>query len=134
MMTMKPRRTLWRFAVVGAVNTFVGLAFIYSARAMGLGEVSANATGYAIGLVLSFGLNRFWTFRLRGPLLPHVLRFSVVMLLSWLANLVALLQLMRWGMTPALAQASAVLPYSMVSYLGCRWWVFKNRLSSEVDG
>jgi putative flippase GtrA len=67
MITMKPRRTLWRFAVVGAVNTFVGLAFIYSARAMGLGEVSANATGYAIGLVLSFGLNRFWTFRHRGP-------------------------------------------------------------------
>jgi putative flippase GtrA len=133
MTSTKPRHTLGRFAVVGAVNTFVGLAFIYSARAVGLGEVAANATGYAIGLMLSFVLNRFWNFRHRGAMLPHIMKFSIVMLLSWLANIAALLQLMRWGVTPVLAQASAVLPYSLVSYVGCRWWVFVNRLNNEGD-
>lgn len=133
-MTVKnPRRSLWRFAMVGVVNTVVGLAFIYIARAFGLGEVSANATGYAIGLMLSFGLNRHWTFAHRGPLLPRALRFAVVMLLAWLANLAVLLELLRWGVIAVLAQAGAVLPYTLVSYLGCRWWVFANQSSGRKD-
>lgn len=122
-----PRRTLWRFAVVGVANTVAGLALIYGARALGLGEVAANATGYAVGLMLSFGLNRQWTFRQRGPLLPHVLRFATVMLLAWLVNVAVLLALMRWGVTAVLAQAGSVLPYTLVSYFGCRYWVFANR-------
>lgn len=127
------RHSFWRFAVVGVANTVVGLAFIYIARALGLGEVSANATGYAIGLVLSFGLNRHWTFAHRGPLLPRAFKFSVVMLLAWLANLAVLLELLRWGVIAVLAQAVAVLPYTLVSYLGCRWWVFANR-SRSMEG
>lgn len=124
-----PRRTLWRFLAVGMANTAAGLAFIYGARTLGLGEVAANATGYATGLMLSFGLNRQWTFRQRGPLLPHVLRFATVMLLAWLVNVAVLLELMRWGVSAVFAQAGAVLPYTVVSYLGCRWWVFANRLN-----
>lgn len=134
MTAIKPRRTLWRFATVGMLNTVAGLALIYSGRALGLGEVSANATGYAIGFMLSFALNRHWTFRHRGPLIANVSRFSVVTLLAWLANLVVLLELMRWGVTAVLAQACAVLPYTLVSYLGCRWWVFANPLRSMEDG
>lgn len=125
-----PRRTLWRFACVGAANTLSGLALIYIARALGLGEVSANATGYAVGLALSFGFNRRWTFAHRGPLFVRALRFAMVMMLAWLANLGALLSLLSAGVTAALAQAGAVLPYTLVGYLGCRWWVFA-RSSTE---
>lgn len=128
-----PGRTLWRFASVGVVNTFAGLAFIYIARGLGLGEVAANATGYAVGLVISFVLNRRWTFEHRGPVLARALRFAMVMLLAWLANLVVLLGLLHGGVTAALAQAAAVLPYAVVSYLGCRWWVFSNRIDGLED-
>ena len=134
MTAAKPARTLWRFASVGVVNTFAGLAFIYIARGLGLGEVGANATGYVVGLVLSFGLNRHWTFDHRGPALTRALRFALVMLLAWLANLAVLLGLLRGGVTAALAQAGAVLPYAAISYLGCRWWVFSNRIDSLKDG
>lgn len=134
MTAANPRRTLWRFAAVGVVNTFAGLACIYLARALGLGEVPANATGYAVGLVLSFAINRHWTFAHRGPLVPRALRFFLVTLLAWLANVVALLGLMRGGVAAALAQAIAVLPYTVVSYLGCRWWVFENPMICMKDG
>ena len=133
MTASQPRRTFWRFIAVGVVNTAVGLTFIYGARTLGLGEVAANATGYAIGLMVSFGLNRQWTFRQCGPLLPHVLRFATVMLLAWLVNVAALLELMRWGVSAVFAQAGAVLPYTVVSYLGCRWWVFAHR-PIRMDG
>jgi len=133
MSAINPRRTFWRFIVVGVINTFAALAFIYGARALGLGEVAANATGYSIGVMVSFGLNRQWTFRQRGPLLPHVLRFATVTLLAWLINIAVLLELMRWGVSAEFAHAGAMLPYTVVSYLGCRWWVFVNRIDG-VDG
>lgn len=133
MTVKKSHRSLWRFAAVGVLNTIAGLALICIARGLGLGEVLANATGYAIGLVLSFGLNRHWTFAHRGPLLPLGFKFAVVTLLAWLANLAVLLELLRLGVSPVLAQAGAVLPYTLVSYLGCRWWVFADR-SNSMEG
>ena len=119
--------SVWRFAVVGMLNTVAGLAVIYAARALGLGEVAANATGYAIGLMLSFTLNRRWTFRHRGSLLGPASRFAVVTLAAWLANLAVLLGLLHLGMAAVLAQACAVLSYTVISYLGSRWWAFANK-------
>lgn len=128
---VKPDHTLWRFVSVGLVNTLAGLAFIYGARELGLGEVSANATGYVLGLALSFALNRRWTFEHRGPVLSRALRFGVVVLLAWAANLAVLLGLMRAGVSAAWAQATAVLPYAAISYVGCRWWVFPERTDCQ---
>lgn len=133
MTAMQAENALWRFVVVGLGNTVLGLSFIYGARALGLGDVAANAVGYATGLALSFGLNRSWTFKHRGPWLPHLAKFTGVMMLAWLANLAALLQLINGGVPAILAQACAVLPYTFVCYIGCRWWVFTNRSSSQLE-
>lgn len=121
-----PGHPAWRFALVGAGNTAAGLVLIFGARAAGLGEVTANACGYALGLVLSFTLNRHWTFRHRGPLHSSALKFIAVMLLAWLANLGTLLALLRGGVTGAPAQVLSVLPYALVGYLGCRLWAFRS--------
>lgn len=123
-MTTPPQRTIWRFIAVGIVNTVAGLTLIYSARALGFGEVTANATGYTIGFALSFGLNRQWTFRQSGYVLRHMLRFAVVILLAWLVNLIVLLELLHLGLNAAIAQACTVPVYTLISYLGCRNWVF----------
>lgn len=127
------RYTVWRFGAVGVGNTAVGLAFIYGARASGLGEVAANAMGYAAGLMFSFALNRRWTFGGRGPLLRHAVKFVLVVLFAWLLNIVTLLGAMYLGMAAVLAQAMAVLPYALVSYCGCRWWVFADRPSQAEE-
>jgi putative flippase GtrA len=118
----------WRFAVVGMLNTVAGLAAICAARALGLDEVPANATGYAVGLMLSFTLNRRWTFRHRGPALALAVRFAAVTLVAWLLNVAVLLGLLRLGVAAVLAQAGAVLSYTAVSYLGMRWWAFANNM------
>lgn len=123
--------SVWRFAMVGMLNTVASLAVIFGARAMGLGEVPANATGYALGLMLSFTLNRRWTFRHRGPLLALTTRFAVMTLAAWLVNLAVLLALLRLGVAGVLAQAGAVLSYTVISYLGCRWWVFANNIEDS---
>ncbi|NMG43063.1 hypothetical protein GPA22_04880 [Aromatoleum toluvorans] len=130
---MKRCATVWRFGAVGVGNTAVGLASIYGARASGLGEVAANAAGYAIGLMFSFALNRHWTFAGRGPLLRHAVKFLLVVLSAWLLNIVTLLGAIEVGLAAAWAQAVAVLPYVLVSYCGCRWWVFADRPSQAEE-
>ena len=58
---------LGRFLTVGALNTLVGLGVIFlSMSAFGFGLASANALGYAVGVALSFHLNRRWTFEHDG--------------------------------------------------------------------
>lgn len=127
---MKQSHPVGRFLIAGVANTMVGLAFIYATRALGGGEVASNATGYAFGVAISFVLNRQWTFGDQGCLLAGAARFLVVMLVAWGANIAALLQCMRWGMAPAVAQAAAVVPYALVSYIGCRWWAFASRIET----
>ena len=54
---------LLRFLTVGVANTAIGLSSIFAAmRFLDMSEAAANALGYAIGVTLSFVVNRAWTF------------------------------------------------------------------------
>lgn len=114
-----------RFGLVGLVNTAAGLLVILASRSwLGLGEVAANALGYACGLGLSFCLNRRWTFADRGPMWRSGSRFAFVVAAAWAINMVCVLALVYIGLPAPLAHAAGVAPYSMGVYLGCKWWVF----------
>jgi putative flippase GtrA len=56
-----------KFGAVGVVNTAADFA-LYSmlTLAVGLGAVGANLISYSVGIILSFLLNRAWTFKDRG--------------------------------------------------------------------
>ena len=71
---------IWRFGIVGVVNTLVGLAVIYAALFAGLGDFASNALGYGCGLLVSFVLHRGWTFAGRTRSLP---RDAVGFVLAW---------------------------------------------------
>lgn len=116
-----------RFALVGVANTAAGLAAIYFCKAaLGLGDVAANAAGYAFGLALSFALNASWTFRYRGAMAPAVLRFIMSFIVAYGANLAAVLLLIdRLGVNAYVAQAIGVLPYTVAFYLLSKRFVFR---------
>ena len=79
---------VWRFSVVGVVNTVIGLAVIYGALFAGLGDFAANALGYGVGLVLSFVLHRGWTFAGRTRTLSRdAVGFGLAWVIAYLANL-----------------------------------------------
>jgi putative flippase GtrA len=115
-----------RFIVVGTVNTLVGLVVIYLCKwAFGLGDVPANLCGYAIGLAVSFVLNRQWTFRHRGAWVPALLRYLVVFLLAYLLNLATVLAAIHGlGLNSYVAQAVGIVPYTISFYLGSRFFSF----------
>lgn len=119
-------RALIKFVVVGVANTLVGLFLIYLGKwVLGFGDVVANTCGYSIGLALGFILNRRWTFRHSGPVIPALVRFSAIFILAYLGNLVTVLVAINsLAMNSYLAQASGILPYTVISFLGSRYVAF----------
>jgi putative flippase GtrA len=115
-----------RFAVVGIANTICGLGIIYAAKYFGnVADVPANVLGYAIGTLLSFTLNKRWTFRHRGPSAPAFVRFVLVMGTAYLLNLVTVLAALKLGINAYVAQAIGVVPYATFGYLASRHVAFR---------
>lgn len=116
-----------KFSLVGVVNTLIGVAAILLLmEVVGAPPVLANAGGYAIGLTISYQLNRHFTFDKRQSAPLGFIRFLLVFAVSYGLNLLVLVFLIeRMKITPALAQACAVVTYSIVFFVLCRIVVFK---------
>lgn len=120
---------LARFAVVGLANTALGLAIIFTCKALlGLADAPANFIGYASAILLGFGLNRRWTFEHSGSSLKALTRYLLVLACAYAANLATVMvaiELVR--IDSYTAQAMGIIPYTLTNYLGSRLFAFRIR-------
>jgi len=123
-----------RFGAVGLVNTAIGLLAIYAVIFFfNTGPAIANTIGYAIGLTVSFVLNRFWTFGDTQPIAKKLPSYLLAAASSYLLNLsVILLGTHYFGVGPYLVQLFGIGVYTVVMFLGCRWFVFQVSSHSDV--
>jgi putative flippase GtrA len=133
---MSGGRTFIRFLVVGALNTIVGYGATFAALALGAPYFAATALGTACGLVVSFAMNRRFTFRHRGSPWPAAVRFAAVSLGCYLAAFpaarAALAGWAIWPLTPdqtAAVAGSAI--YTLLHYVALRSVVFNRAKSSH---
>lgn len=126
-------RQLLRFAAVGVVNTGLGYAVIFACMYVaGLSAVISNVIGYAIGLTVSYSLNRSFTFRSAAPAQREMVRFVAIFLLAYLANLAVLVILIRHlGMHEGVAQVIAGGVYFGLSFVLNKYYVFAARPKAE---
>ena len=119
--------TFFKYTAVGIFNTAVGLTVIWFAKyALEINDVTANMIGYAIGIGVSFTLNRKWTFRHGKVEAATFLKFLFVLLAAYLANLSTLLISIKiLGMNGYYAQLISVIPYTIVGYLGNKYFTFR---------
>jgi putative flippase GtrA len=115
-----------RYVIVGAINTTAGLLCIFGALYFwGLDEVEANAFGYGAGFLISYALNRGWTFDYHGPIGESLGKFAAVAAVAYTANLaVTLLACRVIGVNVYLAQISGVPVYMAFGFLGSRYVAF----------
>ena len=116
-----------RFGLVGVVNTAVGFAVIVALMAgAGWPPLAANVGGYAIGIVLSYLLNRRFTLPQRSMRRGGVLRFVFAFLLAYGVNLAILwLSIHLLGVPHLLAQVLAIGSYAVWFFIMCRFYVFR---------
>jgi putative flippase GtrA len=115
-----------RFATVGVLNTIVGLSLIYAFMYLfDMNYIAANTLGYAVGLMLSFVLNKNWTFSHDGPWLTACLRWLAVVGVAYGLNLIGVVATHQYvGVSTAMAQVVGVFVYSATSFLGGRYFAF----------
>lgn len=127
--------TVWKFLLVGAANTLVGAGIMF--LLYNLAHVRywlCVAANYVVGGVLSFFLNKYFTFQNRERSAAQVLRFALT---------VALCALVAYGLArPAVGLALAGYPpqlrenaamltgmvlYTGLNYFGQRFFAFRSR-------
>lgn len=120
--------------MVGALNTCIGLTVTYLAlEGFQLNYWVSTAAGNGCGAVMSFFLNRRFTFHSKVSFFRGGTRFFLVILTCYycsyqLALVIADGVLGGWGATPNVQNVTAVLLgsafYTVSNFFGQRWFVF----------
>jgi putative flippase GtrA len=86
-----------KYVIVGAGNTILSLAVIWMmTKKAGCTEALSNFTGYVIGLINGFFLNRKWTFNSTGNVFGSAVKFLLVFAVCYLLQFSILLLLNRY--------------------------------------
>lgn len=146
---------LWKFLLVGLLNTIVGeglkAAFLALTK---MGPLPASLLATLIASVMSYFLNKYFTFRYQGDNKGAALRFSLNILLCWLlSNAIGLLLIYPlltgasdgWfnglrligskknGAADYIATYSASVLFVGFNYLGQRFFAFREKNAATDD-
>lgn len=126
--------SMWKFLLVGVANTLLSALIMFLLE--GLGYWPSTAIAYVAGSVLSFFLNRRFTFQSDAPFWPSVLRFAVNVAVCYLvayslAQPLAELVL-GWLGLPAiwverLAKLGGMVLFTGLNYFGQRFFAFRKK-------
>ncbi|WP_244642943.1 GtrA family protein [Phyllobacterium sp. 628] len=115
-----------RFGLVGVLNTATGYSIILVALWLGWGDIAANMTGYAFGLVVSFFLNSQWTFaKAEYKQASLVVRYILAFLFAYAANLVTVIVIRSMDVLDGWAiHLIGIIIYTALFYLASVYFVF----------
>ena len=114
------------YGVVGIINTIVGYGIMFGLTFMGVMPEVANALGYGIAFIVSYLLNRRFTFQSKHTHRRDFTRFVIASTLAYITNLLTLIicyRILSWSEYISLIIASIV--YVIVGYLLHKFWTFR---------
>src|SRR5919197_2453926 len=120
---------LAKFSVVGVSGYVVNLA-VYTAllRGADLHYALAATCSFGVAVTNNYTWNRLWTFHdQRGHVGWQGLRFLVVALIAYAANLALLAALIAFGVDEVVAQAIAIVLVTPLNFVGNKLWSFRIR-------
>jgi len=128
-------RTFWKFLLVGLVNTLFGTAVMFLCyNLLHWGYWVSSAMNYILGSILSFFLNKHFTFRNREKGPGVVVRFVVNIGLCYLIAYGVARPLVRMALEgfPGTIQANGAMLVGMclfvgLNYLGQRFFAFREK-------
>ena len=126
-------RIFLKFLLAGLVNTVVGSGLMFVMyNIFGLGYWVSSAANYIVGSVLSFFINKYWTFNVSKWSLYMVVFFILTIAISWfLAYKIArtALYFLFMDHPPEIRDNAALFAgmclFTGLNYLGQRFIVFK---------
>lgn len=126
--------TMLKFIIVGIINTCVGMgAMFFAFNCLHWSYWSASAANYVIGSIVSYFLNKYFTFQDKQKSFKIVFKFIINIAMCYLIAYGLAQPLVFWLLQSASAASKnncAMLVGSvlfiMLNYLGQRFWAFKH--------
>ena len=117
---------LGKFCVVGAIGYAINLAVYATLIDHGVHYFAAATCSFLVAVTSNYTWNRLWTFRAhRAGVATQGLRFLVVSVAVYLANLVVLGSLVWLGADKLTAQAIAIVLVTPLNFIGNKLWSFR---------
>ena len=120
---------LGKFCAVGASGYVINLA-VYTALLRGAGwhYAAAATASFLVAVTNNYTWNRLWTFHAqRGHVGWQGLRFLIVAVIAYAANILLLTGLIALGLDKVVSQAIAVILVTPLNFLGNKLWSFRRR-------
>jgi putative flippase GtrA len=119
-------RQALRFAVVGVIATAAHYAVLIALVEIGhLRPVIATTIGYGIGIVVSYALNRRFTFEAKTPVASSFAKFALLYGVGMLLNGAIVGWLVSVGAPYLIAQVAATALVLFWNFLGARYVAFR---------
>jgi len=134
-------RTMWRFALVGIVNTVFGTCIMFMFyNVFHFSYWISSASNYVFGSILSYFLNKYFTFGNRGRIRESLFRFTVNIVLCYMIAYGAARPAMRYILSEAgqsvqdnVSMLIGMCIFVILNYCGQRFFVFK-QVRTRSDG
>lgn len=135
-------RTFWKFILVGVANTLFGSAIMFGAyNLLHLSYWISSAANYFFGSILSYFLNKRFTFKNTEKGAGTLIRFAVNIGVCYLIAYAAakpLVRLILSGASGTVRDNVAMLVgmglFVMLNYIGQRFFAFAGRKPDDKEG
>ncbi len=125
--------TFWKFIIVGVASTIVGTGIMFLFyNVFHLSYWISSASNYVFGSILSYFLNKYFTFKSKSNTKQTMVRFVVNISLCYLLAYGGAKPLARWIFSGAsvtvqenLAMVAGMCFFVAFNYIGQRFFVFK---------
>jgi len=126
---------MWKFLLVGVLNTLVGNGLMFLLYNLAhLGYWPSTAISYALASIMSYFLNRYFTFKYNGSGYGVVLRFTLNILVCYGLAYGIAQPLIAWLLSSAsvtlrdnVAMLAGMCLFVGFNYIGQRFFAFREK-------
>ena len=124
---------MWKFLLVGVLNTVVGNGLMFLLYNLAhLGYWPSTAISYALASVMSYFLNRYFTFKYKGSGYGVILRFALNIIVCYALAYGIAQPLIAWLLSSAsvtlrdnVAMLAGMCLFVGFNYIGQRFFAFR---------
>lgn len=121
--------TFLRFGITSFLNTLIGFgAIFFMQEIIHINPYLSNVIGYCIGYLISYSLNRTWTFEFSGGYLKSVGLFILVSSVAFVCNIIVLYTLLYFHISALISQICSIMAHGIMHYIGMKHVAFKQQI------
>ena len=132
--------TTIKFLIVGVINTLVGTGVMFVLYNFFSVSYWISSGNYVVGSIVSYFLNKYFTFQNKEKSLKQMIRFIVNIAACYLAAYGAAKPLISWLLSDMnekfqgnAAMLAGMCLFVVLNYFGQRWFVFQDHSEEEEE-